>query len=185
MGNQGEARQPYKTDNLEYTATTSNYSARSRKLSVLSSLAVPELDDSPIASGEAALWAESFFREVGIPEISWRMKGVITRGKYKLTYLYTRQESYRLHLFSHQIEQYKTINSWLPSLDATSSHKVELDFQCTPSQILNSWTIRQQQLVFSHQSIYKKSQKKQIKVVLAIMKHLIKLATPSTSWSKT
>lgn len=47
----------------------SNYSAR--KLSGLSSLAVPELDDSPIASGEAATCADdSLFREVGIPEIS-------------------------------------------------------------------------------------------------------------------
>ncbi|KAM1810180.1 hypothetical protein ACFX12_026974 [Malus domestica] len=54
----------------QLTVTTSDYSNRSRKLSVLSSLAVPELDDSPIASGEAALWDASFFREVGIPEIS-------------------------------------------------------------------------------------------------------------------
>lgn len=41
-----------------------------RKLSALSSLAVPELDDSPIASGEAAVWDDSLFREVGMPEIS-------------------------------------------------------------------------------------------------------------------
>ena len=47
-----------------------NYSAR--KLSTLSSLAVPELDDSPIASGEAAICGDSLFIEVGRPEISWK-----------------------------------------------------------------------------------------------------------------
>lgn len=51
-------------------AFASSYSPR--KLSALSSLAVPELEDSPIASGEAALCDDSFFREVGIPEISCR-----------------------------------------------------------------------------------------------------------------
>lgn len=45
-----------------------------KTLSGLSSLAVPELDDSPIASGEAAAWDDSLFREVGIPEISWKGK---------------------------------------------------------------------------------------------------------------
>lgn len=36
----------------------------------LSSLAVPELDDSPIESGEAAAWDETLLREVGSPDIS-------------------------------------------------------------------------------------------------------------------
>ncbi|XVF15942.1 hypothetical protein REPUB_Repub09cG0199300 [Reevesia pubescens] len=36
----------------------------------LSSLAVPELDDSPIASGEATAWDGALFREVGSPDIS-------------------------------------------------------------------------------------------------------------------
>ena len=31
---------------------------------------MPELDDSPIASGEVAGWVDSFFRDVGNPEIS-------------------------------------------------------------------------------------------------------------------
>lgn len=42
-----------------------------RKLSALSNLAVPELDDSPIASGDAAACGVSLLiREVGMPEIS-------------------------------------------------------------------------------------------------------------------
>lgn len=45
------------------------YSAR--KLSALSSLAVPELDEPPIASGDFATGKDSGFRVVGIPDISW------------------------------------------------------------------------------------------------------------------
>ena len=58
-----------KTPNIKNSISLpENYNAR--KLSALSSLAVPELDDSPIASGEAATWDDSLFREVGKPEIS-------------------------------------------------------------------------------------------------------------------
>nr|ACU14427.1 unknown [Glycine max] len=52
-----------------WSQSTLNYSAR--KLSVLSNLAVPVLDDSPIASGDAAFYSDSLFKEEGIPEISF------------------------------------------------------------------------------------------------------------------
>jgi len=45
-----------------------DYSAR--KLSALSSLAVPELEDSPIASGEDATGNGSLLKVDGIPDIS-------------------------------------------------------------------------------------------------------------------
>jgi hypothetical protein len=42
------------------------------ELSFLSPFIVPEDDGSPLESGETAACCGSFFREVGIPETSWR-----------------------------------------------------------------------------------------------------------------
>lgn len=70
-----------KTLNSKGPLFAPNYSAR--KLSGLSSLAVPELDDSPIASGEAAIGDDSLFSEVGIPETSCRRNKKLTRGNWK------------------------------------------------------------------------------------------------------
>lgn len=57
---------------------------RALKLSTLSSLAVPELEDSPSGSGEvAALEASLLFRDVGSPEISYQKKKKIKTWFHK------------------------------------------------------------------------------------------------------
>nr|AFK33960.1 unknown [Medicago truncatula] len=63
-----------------------NYIAR--KLSALSNLAVPELDDSPIASGDAAACGVSLLiREVGMPEISFIKCNLKSHGRVLLPIL--------------------------------------------------------------------------------------------------
>lgn len=56
----------------------------------------------------------------------------------------------------------KLVDLKSPSSDATSCHKVEHYFRCTPSQILNNCPIHQQQLAFSLQSKQTKPTQKEV-----------------------